>query len=82
MSIKNGASDPKGAKGRRTSPPGIMPSRPAKELPDEQSLTIHIYKIGIHSVALPPHPCLPKEGRPMVHGKPPQDPKRFYAFPF
>ena len=56
MSIKIEASDPTGAKGRRTSPPGIMPSRPAKELPDGQSLTIHIYKIGIHPVALPPHP--------------------------
>lgn len=62
MSIKIEASDPKGAKGRRTSPPGIMPSRPAKELPDGQSLTIHIYKIGIHPVALPPHPCLPQGG--------------------
>lgn len=83
MSIKIEASDPKGAKGRRTSPPGIMPSRPAKKLPDGQSLTIHIY---IRSV-FTPYPLLvipsfPKEGRPMVHGKPPQDPKRFYAFPF
>ena len=82
MSIKNGASDPKGAKGRRTSPPGIMPPRPAKKIEGGQSLAIHIYKIRIHPVSLPPHPVLFQGGRPMVHGKPPQDPKRFYAFPF
>ena len=63
MSIKIEASDPKGAKGRRTSPPGIMPSRPAKKIEGGQSLAIHIYKIGIHLVALPPHPCLPQGGK-------------------
>ena len=63
MSIKIGASAPKGAKGRRTSPPGIMPPRPAKKIEGGQSLAIHIYKIGIHPVALPPHPCLPQGGK-------------------
>ena len=63
MSIKIGASAPKGVKGRRTSPPGIMPPRPAKKIEGGQSLAIHIYKIGIHPVALPPHPCLPQGGK-------------------
>lgn len=65
MSIKIEASDPKGAKGRRTSPPGIMPSRPAKKIEGGQSLTIHIYKIRIHTVSLPPHPVLSQGGRPI-----------------
>ena len=66
MSIKIEASDPKGAKGRRTSPPGIMPSRPAKKLPDGQSLTIHIYKIRIHTVSPPRHSVLSQGGK--AHG--------------
>ena len=61
MSIKIEASAPKGAKGRRTSPPGIMPSLPAKKIEDGQSQTIHIYKIRIHTVSPPRHSVLSKE---------------------
>lgn len=61
MSIKIGASAPKGAKERRTSPPGIMPSLPAKKIEGGQSLAIHIYKIHIHTVSPPRHSVLSKE---------------------
>lgn len=65
MSIKIEALDPKGAKGRRTSSPGIMPSLPAKKIEGRQSLAIHMYKIRIHPVSLPPHPVLFQGGRPI-----------------
>lgn len=84
MSIKIGASAPKGAKGRRTSPPGIMPSLPAKKIEGGQSLGYtYIY---IRSV-FTPYPLLlipsfPRRKAYMVHMKHPQDPQRFQAFLF
>lgn len=38
-------------------------SPPRKKIEGGQSLAIHIYKIGIHPVALPLHPCLPQGGK-------------------
>lgn len=43
-------------------PESCLPA-PQKKIEGGQSLAIHIYKIGIHPVALPPHPYLPQGGK-------------------